>query len=133
MIWRSRHIGIGIERPFEAVSDFLAVPENFPKWAEGLGGSFEPAGGLDYRLETPTGSARVRFSPPNPYGIADHTVFISEAEPILNPLRAMPNDTGSEVVFTLFQRPGMSNEDFERDAAWVAKDLKTLKALLESE
>jgi hypothetical protein len=35
------------------------------------------------------------------------------------------------VVFSLVQRPELSDEEFARDAEWVAKDLAALKALLE--
>ncbi len=47
-----------------------------------------------------------------------------------NPMRVMPNGSGSEVVFTLFQR-GMSDDEMARDAGMVARDLAALKALLE--
>ena len=40
--------------------------------------------------------------------------------------------TSCEVVFTLRKRPGMTDDDFERDAAAVAQDLTTLKSLLEA-
>ena len=49
-----------------------------------------------------------------------------------NPLRVMVNGAGCEVVFTLRRRPGMSEEDFDRDANAVARDLATLKALVEA-
>lgn len=39
---------------------------------------------------------------------------------------------GCEVVFTLRQLPGMSNEDFERDASAVTADLSRLKQVLEN-
>jgi len=46
-------------------------------------------------------------------------------------MRAFPNGHGTEVVFSLLQRPGMSERDFDRDAEWVARDLRALKRLLE--
>jgi hypothetical protein len=48
-----------------------------------------------------------------------------------NPMRAFPAGDGTEVVFSFVQRPEMSDEEFARDAEWVAKDLAALKALLE--
>src|SRR3546814_3407616 len=41
--FESRTLGIGIDRPFDAVHDFLSAPENFPKWAAGLGQSIRKA------------------------------------------------------------------------------------------
>jgi len=47
-------------------------------------------------------------------------------------MRVIANGTGSEVIFTLFRLPEMTAEDFARDAEWVERDLRALKALLES-
>ena len=74
----------------------------------------------------------LRFSAPNAYGVLDHSVVPDGGEPMHNPMRVVPNRDGSEVTFTLFQRPGMSDAEFERDADWVARDLAELKALLEA-
>jgi hypothetical protein len=46
-------------------------------------------------------------------------------------MRVIADGEGCEVVFTLRRQPGMSDEDFERDAAAVLADLGTLKRLLE--
>ena len=48
-----------------------------------------------------------------------------------NPMRVVPNGDGSEVVFTLFRRPGMSDHEFSADAAAVEQNLVTLMKLLE--
>jgi hypothetical protein len=47
------------------------------------------------------------------------------------PMRVVANGEGSEVIFTLFRTPGMSDESLERDIDWVTGDLATLKELLE--
>jgi len=125
------HISIGIGRPFDQVYDFLSRPENFPRWASGLGQSFHALGGMLWSVETPVGVMKVQFSEPNGYGILDHTVLPQEGDPMHNPMRVIANDGGSEVIFTLFRRPGMSAEQFKADADWVRKDLATLKCLLE--
>ncbi len=41
------------------------------------------------------------------------------------------NGDGAEVTLTLFRVPGMDDATFARDQGLVAKDLATLKALLE--
>lgn len=126
----ARHIGITIERSADEVYAFLAEPLNFPKWAEGLGHSFSHVDGMIWAAQTPMGPMHVAFSEPNPYGIVDHTVIPADGPPMSNPMRVMPNGSGSEVVFTLFQRD-MSDEEMARDAAMVARDLVALKALME--
>ena len=37
----------------------------------------------------------------------------------------------SEIVFTIFQQPGMPDEKYEEDLRWVGKDLGGLKSILE--
>jgi hypothetical protein len=126
-----RHISIGIARPLEEVHAFLAAPENFPKWASGLGHSFRHVEGREWLVEAPAGAMRVRFSAPNPFGVLDHAVIPEGGEVMHNPMRVFANGDGSEVVFSLFRRPGMSDEEFTRDAEWVLRDLQARKAHLE--
>lgn len=128
----ARHIGIGIDRPAEEVYAFLAEPANFPQWAEGLGHSFAHVEGMTWRAETPMGTMRVLFSEPNHHGVLDHAVIPDSGPAMHNPMRVVANGDGAEVVFTLFQRDGMSDDEMARDAAMVGRDLKALKNLLES-
>jgi hypothetical protein len=50
---------------------------------------------------------------------------------IHNPMRVVPNGEGSEFVFTLIRRPGISDAQFAEDTLAVENDLRTLKNLLE--
>ena len=127
----ARHISIGIDRPADEVYAFLAEPRNFPNWAEGLGHGFVHVEGMTWQAQTPMGPMRVLFSEPNRHGVLDHAVIPDDGPAMHNPMRVIRNDTGSEVVFTLFQREDMSDDDTARDAAMVARDLAALKALLE--
>ncbi len=128
----TRHLSISIKRPIEEVYGFLAEPRNFPKWAEGLGKDFRHVEGMTFAAQTPMGPMRVMFSEPNRHGVLDHAVIPDRGEPMHNPLRAIANGDGSEVVFTLFRRTGMSDDEFARDADTISSDLRRLKALLES-
>jgi hypothetical protein len=126
-----RHISIGIFRPFEEAYAFLAEPANFPKWASGLGHSFRHLGGMEWLAEAPMGRMTVRFTEQNRFGVLDHSVIPDSGAAMHSPMRAIPNGEWTEVVFSLLQRPGMSDDDFARDAEWVARDLSALKRLLE--
>lgn len=128
---RARHIGIGVARPAEEVYAFLADPLNFPRWAEGLGHSFVHVEGMTWRAETPIGPMRILFSEPNQHGVLDHAVIPDQGTAMHNPMRVVPNGDGAEVVFTLFQRDGMSDDEMAADAGMIARDLAALKALLE--
>ena len=112
------------------VYDFACVPENLTKWATGLGTSGERVGQA-WIAQTPQGPVTVRFIERNDYGVLDHYVTTEDGTEIYNPMRVVANGRGSELSFTLFRRPEMSDAQFEQDAAWVERDLGQLKALLE--
>ncbi|THG33394.1 SRPBCC family protein [Naasia lichenicola] len=125
-----RHIGISIDRAPSDVYDFAHDPANLPRWAAGLGGSIELLDG-EWVAESPMGSVTVVMAPDNEFGVLDHTVTLPDGTRSLNPLRVLPNERGSEVVFSLFRLPGVDDAAYEADAAAIAADLATLKRLLE--
>ncbi|MGA9664897.1 MAG: hypothetical protein WBQ69_00415 [Gallionella sp.] len=128
----SRNLSISINRNAEDVYDFACIPENFARWASGLGKSLKLVNGAWY-AETPEGTVKVRFSARNEFGVLDHWVSTEAGLQIYVPMRVVPNGSGCELIFTLFRLPGMSDAAFAADAEWVMRDLKTLKNLLESE
>jgi hypothetical protein len=128
---RVRHISVSIDRPFAEVYEFLAEPANFERWASGLGNGLRRIAGTVWQADGPQGGVTVRFSDRNVHGVLDHEVETPTGERFLNPMRVIANGSGCEVVFTVFQRPGVSDETFEADADWVSRDLQALKTLLE--
>jgi hypothetical protein len=46
-------------------------------------------------------------------------------------MRVFPNNDGSELIFTLYRRPGVSDQELAEDTRAVEKDLAKLKTLLE--
>jgi hypothetical protein len=126
----TRYISTSIARSFRDVYDFASNPENLPLWAAGLSGSISNIDG-SWIAESGMGRVRVEFAPPNEFGVLDHTVTFPTGESFYNPLRTFANGEGSEIVFTLFRRPGVDDAEFESDAAAVARDLATLKGILE--
>jgi hypothetical protein len=130
VVFPSKTVGISIACPPNQVSAFVSNPENLPQWAQGLCRSVRKSGD-DWIVETPDGPMRIQFVAPNEFGVLDHRVTTSEGVEVLNPMRVVPNGSGSELLFTLFQLPAMSEEEFAADAAMVERDLRCLKALLE--
>jgi hypothetical protein len=109
----------------------LAVdPSNLPAWARGLAGGIHQVDGA-WIASSPMGDVRVAFAPRNDLGVLDHDVTLPTGFTVHNPVRVLPNATGSEVVFTLFQLPGVSDATFGDDARLAAHDLQTLKTVLE--
>ena len=126
-----QHVSITIARRPAEVYEFASNPRNLPRWAAGLARSEVTRDGDDWVADAPFGKVRVRFAPPNSLGVMDHDVTLESGVTVHNPMRVLPNGEGSEFVFTLIRRPGMSDEQFAQDKAAVEKDLKTLKHLLE--
>ena len=125
-----RHIGVSINRPANEVYEFASNPENLSQWATGLGGSIKRVNG-EWTADTPMGKAKIRFAEKNQFGILDHDIILESGVTFHNPMRVVPNGRSSEVTFTLFRQPGVSDEKFSEDAKWVEKDLRILKDLLE--
>jgi hypothetical protein len=128
---QAHNISISIERDLDAVYEFTSRPENFPRWATGLATALEPEGD-HWVAQSPDGPIEVRFTPRNEYGVLDHHLTMPNGIEVYVPMRVVANGPGSEVTFTLFRTPGMSDEILARDIEWVTKDLGRLKTLLES-
>jgi len=127
-----RKLSVSIDRPAAEAYDFLSVPENFAKWASGLGGSLRRAGG-DWIAETAEGPIKVCFSEHNTFGVLDHSVTLPQGRSVYVPLRVLPRNKGCELELTLFRQPEMSDEKFAADAEWILRDLNAAKRLLEAE
>jgi hypothetical protein len=125
-----RHVSVSINRSADEVYEFASQPENLPQWATGLGSSIEKVEG-EWTAKTPMGIAKIRFAEKNRFGILDHDVILESGVMLHNPVRVLPNGQKSEIVFTLFRRPGVPDGKFSEDAAWVKKDLMILRNLLE--
>lgn len=126
----SRTLSVSIHCPADQVYAFAANPENLPKWAKGLGNTVKRRG-AEWLVETSQGPVTVRFTEKNRFGVLDHYVTTPAGETVYVPMRVLANASGSEVLFTLFRLPGMSDGQFAEDAKLVEQDLATLKALLE--
>jgi Polyketide cyclase / dehydrase and lipid transport len=126
----SRHISTHIDRPAREVYDYASNPANLPDWAPGLANSAERVDG-QWIVESPMGRVVVVFAARNEFGVLDHDVTLPSGETIYNPMRVTVDGTGCEVVFTVRRQPGMSDEDFERDANAVSADLSRLKRVIE--
>ena len=130
--FNSRHVSISINNSAEKVYEFTSDPENLPKWAAGVSGSIKNVNG-EWIAESPMGMVKIKFADKNKFGILDHDVTLPSGETFYNPMRVFPNKGGSELIFTLYQRSGMSDRDFRKDEEQIKADLEKLKALVEKE
>src|SRR3712207_4096731 len=128
-----QHISVSIGRPAGEVYAFAADPGNLPRWAAGLAAGEVKRAGDGWVMDSPMGTVRVRFAEPNTFGVLDHDVTLPSGEVVHNPMRVVPNGRGCEMTFTLFRRPGVSDEEFRDDAGRVEQDLRQLKRLVEQD
>ena len=130
MARRSLHIAQHVECSAQRAYAFAADPANLPAWAAGLGTSIALVDG-QWRVPSPGGDVVVELVPPNEHLVLDHRVLLPDGTSVDNPMRVLADGDACEVVFTLRRRPGMTDEDVDRDAAAVAADLLRLKQVLE--
>ncbi len=127
----SQHLSIVIDRPAAAVYEYAVDPANLPQWAAGLAsGSVEHVDG-QWVADSPVGRVTVSFAERNPFGVLDHVVTLPSGRSVYNPMRVIPIEDASEVVFTLRRQPAMTDEQFTQDANAVCADLGSLKRVLE--
>ena len=129
---RSTTLSVDIERTPAEVYAFASDVENLPRWAAGLGSAGHREGNV-WVSRTDQGLVRTRFVVPNDLGVLDHHVTLSDGVVLYSPMRVIANGAGSHVAFTLFRLPGVTDAAFAADAALVQQDLRTLKALLETD
>ncbi len=128
----ARTISISIARPWDQVYEAIWRPESFPRWASGLSRAGLRREGDAWATEGPEGPVRIRFTGHNPFGVMDHQVELGDGQVVQVPMRVIANAEGAEVLITLFRQPGMTDEKFQADAAWIRRDLEALRAWLES-
>ncbi len=132
----SRHLSVVIRRDWREVAAFAGDPEHLPEWAAGLAAGELRREGDDLVMASPMGQVRVRFAPPNAFGVLDHDVQLPDGTTVRNPLRVLEHPLGAEVVFSLRAPRGAEDDPaleaaFEADARAVAADLERLRALME--
>lgn len=128
---KSQTITVYIAAPASKVYAFASQEENMPRWVPSFFRSVTRLGD-EWLVDSPLGKATLAFAEQNPFGVLDHVVRLRTGEEFFNPMRVIVNGVGSELIFTLFQTAGMSDEDFARDADLVKSDFEVLKRLIES-
>lgn len=126
----STTLAISIARAHKDVAAFIADVTQLPRWAGGLCKSVRLQGD-QWRIDTGQGEASFRFTGNPAEGVLDHMVTLEGGVEVFIPLRVVPNEAGSEVLFTLFRLPAMTDERWQQDQAAVHADLQQLKEVLE--
>jgi uncharacterized protein YndB with AHSA1/START domain len=128
----AEHIHVCVAKPPADVYLYASNPENLPQWATGLSGSSIKREGETWVCESPMGRVKIKFAPRNELGVMDPEVTLSNGQTFHKPFRVLKNGEGSELVFTLYRQPAMTDKDYATDKATIEKDLALLKERLES-
>jgi uncharacterized protein YndB with AHSA1/START domain len=128
-VHESRTVSVTIRRPPQDVYAYASDPSVLPDWS--FVESVEPI--EDGWVATVPGGARsiMRFSAPNELGVLDHDVEVGKGVVVYVPMRVVGNGEGSEVLFTVFRLPEMSDAEFDADVEMAHTDLRALRDLLE--
>lgn len=126
----SRHLSIHIDRPLSDVYAYAGDPANLPQWAPGLAQKVEQVDG-QWWVDSPMGRIKLDYAPRNDFGVLDHSVTLPDGDTNYNPVRALADGDGTEVVFTLRRRPGVTDDEFARDEQTIRADLDALKRIVE--
>jgi hypothetical protein len=118
-------------RPKDVVA-FVGDGQNLPRWAIGFAKSVRPGHG-GWIVTTGKGEVPTSIAVDNATGAVDFRMEPAPGAEATAYARVVPNEDGSEFLFTQMQQPGIPEEVFEQLVAAVAHELVALKALVEVE
>lgn len=123
---------ISIHASPEKIVEFLAKPENLPRWAVGFAKAVrrEPE---RWFVVTGAGEMVVRIEADARFGVIDFLMQPAPGVELAARSRVVPNGDGAEYIFTQFQAPGMPDDAFEQSVKALQHELTVLRALLEVE
>ena len=130
MNFASRIVSQACDVAADTVYEFAHRVENLPRWAAGLASSLRKQDGAWF-TDTPEGPVRIAMAPRNAFRVMDHDVTLPGGLTVHNAFRVTPTGDGSLLSFVVLRLPGMTDAEFDRDASLVAKDLQTLRSLVE--
>jgi hypothetical protein len=114
------------------VIDFLADPQNLPRWAVGFAKSVRREGDR-WIVTTGSGEMGIRIVAEPNFGVVDFYMSPAPGVEGLAASRVIPTLDGVEYVFTQFQAPDMPDDVFTKSIQALVRELSVLKALLEVE
>jgi hypothetical protein len=123
---------ISIQATPRKVEEFLANPQNLPRWAVGFAKSIRREDGK-WLVTTGAGDMGIRIEADSGTGAIDYFMSPTPGVEMVARSRVVPNGSGTEYSFTQFQAPDMPDEVFEKNVRAVEHELTVLRALLEVE
>lgn len=126
----TQHITINVDR--RTLFEFLADPNNLPRWAVGFCRAIRRDGD-HWFVQTSQGEVAVRYVTHADLGVVDFYLSPAPGIEVDAFSRIVPNGDGAEYVFTQFQAPGMPDEAFEAQVSALKEELVVLRALMHAQ
>jgi hypothetical protein len=123
---------ISIDAEPAKVVQFLANPENLPRWAVGFAKAVRSEAGRWF-VRTGAGEVGLRIATVESQGVVDFWISPAPGIEALAASRVIPRGDRSEYTFTQFQMPGMPDDVFRQSVKALEHELTVLKAVLEVE
>src|SRR5262245_16566968 len=99
---RSDTRSVTIQAPRKKVVEFVADPQNLPRWAVGFAKSVRNEADRWF-VATGSGEIGIRIEADRPTGVVDFFMAPAPGVEVCAASRVLQNATGSEFVFTQFQ------------------------------
>lgn len=128
----SRTFSLAIDRPWTELYAFLADPRTINRWTQGvIAAPLVRLSDYEWQAMQDGQPVSILFTPPNSFGVLDVVLRWENQPPRHFVVRLFPNEEGSELCFTLFQRPGETDAQFASECEWLRTDLGVLKTYVE--
>lgn len=130
---RAHTLTIPIQRPAADVYRYLIELDNMDGWLQ-LGPSRRRMinGRRVLLFDTPEGQVRVVVAQENAHFVLDYAVWLEGRQLRSVGARVLAHGDSCVLVHTALQQPGVADEAFNSEQAWLETDLLVLKSLLES-
>jgi hypothetical protein len=120
---------ISIESGPGDLFDFLADPDNLPRWAVGFCRSIRREGDR-WLVTTAQGDVGIRYATDRTLRVIDFYISPAPGVELAAYSRVVPNGEGAEYVFTQFQAEGMPDDVFASQAQALTDELHILQRLV---
>jgi hypothetical protein len=120
---------VTLNAPAGTVFDFLADPENLPKWAVGFAHGIRRSGD-EWRVRTAQGEVGIRFVTNRDRRTIDFHIAPVPGIEVVAYSRVLDGPAGSEYVFTQFQTPDMPDTTFDGQVHALREELAVLQGIM---
>ncbi len=120
---------VTLDAPAATVFEFLADPENLPRWAIGFAHSIRREG-EGWRVVTAQGEVGVRIAADARLGTVDFHITPTPDVEVVAYSRVLPAPGGAVYVFTQLQAPGMPDAAFDGQVRALREELVVLQSIV---